>query len=292
MKKMMVLAVSSALLLAGTFLQAAPAGKTNAQAKPAKKEAPAEASAPASGEADSFYENGKAMYIAGDLDAAKVQLAKALKADPNHAKSKKLMEKIGGGDAATEAPASKSATASSAPKAAAPAGSKPVSKEQIDRILKENINEAFGSARLGINQYMTGSIKEEISNSVQRAVMDALIKDAVKEKVNAVAQQLVFDEIERSLTSVMREYGMGANEIQKQDVTNKLQMVVTDGTVPYVPTAINEKLKKNKAKELYEKAIKSANANDIETARTLLEEAKALDPNNEDVAKALLKFKK
>lgn len=322
MKKLMAFALSFAFMTAGSaFAQTnktAPATKTNAEAKstkpapaakssapaakaaPAKTEKakPAESPAPKGGDAsatalsnevEGLLAKGKEMYIAGDLDAARAQTAKALKLDPTNAKAKKFMEKLGGEGAE---PAKTAASPTQSKSSQAVASAKLVSPEQIDRMMKENIKEAFGNGRMGIYQYMSQSIKDEISNSVQRAVIDALIKDAVKLQVNAVAQELVKDEIERTLTNVMTEYGMKSIPIENQRANSTVPATIKEGSVPYIPTAINEKVQKMKAKDLFEQALKLASANSIDEARTMMEEAKKLDPTNEEITKALAKLKK
>ena len=248
-----------------------------------------------SDEAKQHYDTAKSLYVAGDTDGAIAELEKALAIDPNYDQAKKLYEKLGGGK---KKEASTSSTTASQPQAQAQSQQIQISGGSVmDReALKNNIalvlSNSVGQMRSEIFVLINDSVKESFDEMLKSGARNE-VKTALKQAIFDVMKEVLKEEMNYSVGVIKEEVGVSTTS---SNVSSKLDFdikpkgniesssPVSNSVSPSSsPTTDN----KAKAKELYEKAIKLLDDENYSSARDLLIEANKLDPDNQDIQKAL-----
>lgn len=218
---------------------------------------------PQTSEADKYYETARSLYVAGDSAEARVQLEKALAADPNHAKSKKLMEKIG-------APAA----ANSGGQASASGGTQSVSAgsrmtaSDVSSAIKQSALAGIENARADITSHIVGSLQQ----SVKAAATSVSLQSNIDGRVAAYAQKMVTREADFTLELVATELAVA--EVKPQSAS----------------AAKSPEEKKIEAKKLYDKAVQLLDEEKYSDSKALLEQSLKLDPAQKDAQTALKKI--
>jgi tetratricopeptide (TPR) repeat protein len=248
-----------------------------------------------SDEAKQHYDTAKSLYVAGDTDGAIAELEKALAIDPNYDQAKKLYEKLGGGK---KKEASTSSTTASQPQAQAQSQQIQISGGSVmDReALKNNIalvlSNSVGQMRSEIFVLINDSVKESFDEMLKSGARNE-VKTALKQAIFDVMKEVLKEEMNYSVGVIKEEVGVSTTssnvsskldfDIKPKENIESSSPVSNSVSPSSSPTTDN----KAKAKELYEKAIKLLDDENYSSARDLLIEANKLDPDNQDIQKAL-----
>ena len=260
-----------------------------------------------SDEAKQHYDTAKSLYVAGDTDGAIAELEKALAIDPNYDQAKKLYEKLGGGK---KKEASTSSTTASQPQAQAQSQQIQISGGSVmDReALKNNIalvlSNSVGQMRSEIFVLINDSVKESFDEMLKSGARNE-VKTALKQAIFDVMKEVLKEEMNYSVGVIKEEVGVSTTS---SNVSSKLDFdikpkeniesssPVSNSVSPSFSSPVSNSVSpssspttdnKAKAKELYEKAIKLLDDENYSSARDLLIEANKLDPDNQDIQKAL-----
>jgi tetratricopeptide (TPR) repeat protein len=249
-----------------------------------------------SDEAKQHYDTAKSLYVAGDTEGAIAELEKALAIDPNYDQAKKLYEKLGGGK---KKEASTSSTTASQPQAQAQSQQIQISGGSVmDReALKNNIalvlSNSVGQMRSEIFVLINDSVKESFDEMLKSGARNE-VKTALKQAIFDVMKEVLKEEMNYSVGVIKEEVGVSTTS---SNVSSKLDFdIKSKGSMESSSSSVSNSVSsssspttdnKAKAKELYEKAIKLLDDENYSSARDLLIEANKLDPDNQDIQKAL-----
>jgi len=250
-----------------------------------------------SDEAKQHYDTAKSLYVAGDTDGAIAELEKALAIDPNYDQAKKLYEKLGGGK---KKEASTSSTTASQPQAQAQSQQIQISGGSVmDReALKNNIalvlSNSVGQMRSEIFVLINDSVKESFDEMLKSGARNE-VKTALKQAIFDVMKEVLKEEMNYSVGVIKEEVGVSttsSNVSSKLDFDIKSKGSMESSSSSPISNSVSSSSSptidnKAKAKELYEKAIKLLDDENYSSARDLLIEANKLDPDNQDIQKAL-----
>jgi tetratricopeptide (TPR) repeat protein len=240
-----------------------------------------------SDEAKKHYDTAKSLYVAGDTEGAIAELEKALAIDPNYEQAKKLYEKLGGGKK------KESQTVVSQQQAQAQGQQIQISGSVMDReTLRNNIalvlSNSVGQMRSEIFILINDSVKDSFEEMLKSAARNE-VKAALKQEIFEVMKEVLKQEINYSVDTIRKE--VGVSEVSSSSVNINISSggtkQVVDSTSVTSTSTSSSTDNKAKARELYEKAIKLLDDENYSSARELLIEASKLDPDNQDIKKAL-----
>ena len=171
-------------------------------------------------------------------------------------------------------------------------GSSVMDREALKNNIALVLSNSVGQMRSEIFVLINDSVKESFDEMLKSGARNE-VKTALKQAIFDVMKEVLKEEMNYSVGVIKEEVGVSTTS---SNVSSKLDFdikskeniesssPVSNSVSPSSPTTTDNKAK---AKELYEKAIKLLDDENYSSARDLLIEANKLDPDNQDIKKAL-----
>jgi tetratricopeptide (TPR) repeat protein len=241
-----------------------------------------------SDEAKQHYDTAKSLYVAGDTEGAIAELEKALAIDPNYEQAKKLYEKLGGGKKKESQTVVSQQQAQAQGQQIQISGGSVMDREALKNNIALVLSNSVGQMRSEIFILINDSVKESFDEMLKSAARNE-VKAALKQAIFEVMKEVLKQEINYSVDTIRKE--VGVSEVSSSSVNINISSGGTEqvvGSTNVTSTSTSSSTdNKAKARELYEKAIKLLDDENYSSARELLIEASKLDPDNQDIKKAL-----
>lgn len=238
--------------------------------------------------AKKHYETAKALYVAGDVDGAIAELEKALEIDPNYEAAKKLYNRLGGGKKKAEPSSSVQVKQPQQAVDVLQIGSG-LDRGKMKESLRTVVSNLIDQARADIFVLVSEVVKESFSETLKGESYLAM-KNEMKMIVREIVKDIIEAEINEAFSSV-REFSTNSytNEFKLRQIESRIMRHNRSiGNPPNVQDVDKKReVDRQKAKELYTRAMELLDEEDYTGARRLLEDAAKLDPENREILRSL-----